>query len=74
MYTEVLRAIDGIAIFPIVSLVLFVTIFTGMLVWALRLGSDRLAAFARMPLDSAGDPAAVAARSSQGDSRDLEAR
>lgn len=74
MYTEVLGSIDGIAIFPIVSLVVFVTFFTGMLVWAFRLGGDRLAALARMPLDPTGDGAVRSDRPSQGDPRDREAR
>jgi hypothetical protein len=74
MYTEVLRSIDGIAIFPIVSLVVFVTFFSGMLIWASRLGGDRLATFARMPLDAADERSVRSERPSQGDSRDLEAR
>ena len=74
MYMEVLRSIEGIAIFPIVSLVVFVTFFTGMLIWTSRLGRDRLATFARMPLDTADDRSIRSDRPSQGDSRDLEAR
>ncbi len=74
MYTGVLGSIDGIAVFPIVSLVVFVTFFSGMLIWASRLGGDRLATFARMPLDPADDRSERLTRPSQGDSRDREAR
>jgi hypothetical protein len=51
MYTEVLRSIEGIAVFPIVSLVVFVTFFGAVLVWTSRLGADRVRDYADMPLD-----------------------
>ena len=37
MYKETLRAIDGIGLFPVVSLLLFVTVFTVALVRVLRM-------------------------------------
>ena len=37
MYKEMLRAIDGIGLFPVVSLLLFVTVFTVALVRVLRM-------------------------------------
>ena len=36
MYKEVLRTIVGIEIFPVLSLVIFLTVFMVMLVWVLR--------------------------------------
>ena len=58
MYKEVLRTIAGIEIFPVLSLVIFMTVFVVMLVWVLRLDRDRLAAYASLPLDdAAGRPA-----------------
>jgi hypothetical protein len=51
MYQEILRSIEGIGFFPAVSLVLFVAIFTAVVLRALRMdraGADRLAA---IPLD-----------------------
>jgi len=54
MYKEVLRTIAGIEIFPVLSLVIFVTVFVVMLVWVLRLDRARLAAYASLPLDDAG--------------------
>ena len=56
MYQEVLRSIAGIEVFPIISLVLFVTFFTLMLVRTSRLDRRRLSEMARQPLDPAGDP------------------
>lgn len=76
MYTEVLRSIDGIGIFPVISLVVFVTVFAAMLFWVLRLGGDRLSEFSHMPLDASGDNgrALFNDRISGGSSRDTQAR
>jgi hypothetical protein len=51
MYTEILQSIDGIGIFPVVSLVLFVIVFSGMLVQVFHLDRSRLDRMAAMPLD-----------------------
>ena len=53
MYTEILRSIDGVGLFPVVSLVLFVSVFTGVLVWALRADRKRLDRNAALPLSDA---------------------
>ena len=60
MHIDTLRAIAGIEIFPVVSLLLFVTVFTVVLVWTLRLDRARVAAAAHLPLDGT-TPAAGAA-------------
>jgi hypothetical protein len=51
MYTEVLRDIDGISIFPILSLVTFVVVFGIVLLRTARLDRRRLDRLARLPLD-----------------------
>ena len=50
MGMDTLRAIDGIEIFPVISLVLFVIVFTAMLVRAARLDRRQLDQCARIPL------------------------
>ena len=55
MYTDILRRIAGIEVFPVVSLLLFVTVFTVALIWTVRLDSDRVGRLARLPLDSPTD-------------------
>ena len=55
MYADILRRIAGVEVFPIVSLLLFVTVFTVVLVWTARLDATRLNRAASMPLD--GDEA-----------------
>jgi hypothetical protein len=51
MYTDILRRIAGIEVFPVVSLLLFVTVFTVALIWTLRLDPERVGRLARLPLD-----------------------
>ena len=43
MYKEILRTIVGIEVFPVLSLLLFVTVFVVMLVWVMRMDRGRLA-------------------------------
>jgi hypothetical protein len=54
MYKETLRAIDGIGLFPVVSLLLFVTVFTVALVRVLRMDRGVVARLASQPLDGDG--------------------
>jgi hypothetical protein len=51
MYKEVLQAIAGIEIFPVVSLLLFVGVFGTILYWTSRVDRARLVKLAQMPLD-----------------------
>jgi hypothetical protein len=51
MPAEVLRAIDGIAIFPVISLIVFVVVFAGVLIHSSRLDRHRLDRLAHLPLD-----------------------
>ena len=67
MYMEVLRSIEGVSIFPIVSLLVFVTFFTVMLLWTSRLKAPALRAYAHMPLDNA-----ERGLRTEGDDRDRE--
>jgi hypothetical protein len=50
MYTDILRGIEGVGIFPVVSLVLFVAVFTVVLVWAIRADRERMDRHAAIPL------------------------
>ena len=54
MYKETLRAIDGIGLFPVVSLLLFVTVFTVALVRVLRMDRGHVARLASLPMISIG--------------------
>ena len=71
MHIETLRAIAGIEIFPVISLLLFVTVFTVVLVWTFRLDRARVTAASHLPLDGSApssegtDGMAQAARSTK---------
>ena len=50
MYMDVLRSMTGIEVFPAVSLVLFLVLFAGVLVWTWRTDPARLDEIAAIPL------------------------
>ena len=51
MYKDVLRAVADIDTFPVVSLVLFITMFTIAVAWALYLDRASVETLAALPLD-----------------------
>lgn len=53
MYTEILRSIEGVGVYPVISLLMFVAVFTIVLVWAMRADRIRLALHAALPLSDA---------------------
>ena len=55
MYREILQSINGVGIFPVLSLLIFVSVFSLVLVATSRLSKARLAELARMPLDNGLD-------------------
>ena len=51
MYKEILRSIGGIDVYPVVSLVIFVTFFAIVIARALRMDARRVGHLANLPLD-----------------------
>lgn len=51
MYKEVLRSIDGVEVFPVISLLLFFAFFVGVVVWSIKLDRQRVSELAHLPLD-----------------------
>ena len=51
MYTDILRTISGVEVYPLVSLGLFVAFFSGVIGWAVRADGRRLDRLASIPLD-----------------------
>jgi hypothetical protein len=51
MYSDILRRIAGIEVFPVFSLVVFVAVFTIALVMTVRMDAKRVARLAQLPLD-----------------------
>jgi len=52
MYKEVLRSIEGIGIFPSISLVLFLGFFTGLIIYLVKKGKSHFEDASRLPLES----------------------
>jgi hypothetical protein len=48
--SEILRRIAGIEVFPVISLVIFVAVFAGVILWAVRADRRRLDLLASLPL------------------------
>jgi len=46
-----MSTIDGIAIYPIISLSIFVAFFTALIVWAVRSDKKKIQEIAEIPLD-----------------------
>ena len=51
MYKEVLRSIENIEIFPIISLLIFVLFFLGVFVWVLRVPKSYVDHMSSLPMD-----------------------
>jgi cbb3-type cytochrome oxidase subunit 3 len=51
MYKEVLRSIEGIGLYPVVSLVVFFLFFTTVFLWVSRIRREEAEHMAAMPLD-----------------------
>jgi len=57
MYSEILRSIAGIGVFPVISLLLFVGMFAAVLIWVWRADRTRLDEMAHIPLDASDQSA-----------------
>jgi cytochrome c oxidase cbb3-type subunit 4 len=51
MFSQNLSSIDGVSIFPIISLVLFFVMFSGVLYWVLKKDKSYMEKLANIPLE-----------------------
>ena len=56
MHKEVLRAIEGIGLYPVISLIVFFLFFTSVFLWVLRIRKADAKKMAAMPLDDGDTP------------------
>ena len=54
MISKYLSSIDGVEIFPIIVLLLFFSIFMGLIIWIIRIDKKYVTKMENMPLDSNG--------------------
>jgi hypothetical protein len=52
MYKNVLQAIEGIGIFPIISMLIFLAVFLTAIIWVIRVDKNHLQQMAELPLDA----------------------
>jgi cytochrome c oxidase cbb3-type subunit 4 len=52
MYKEVLQSIEGIGIYPIISMIVFVVFFAIVLVWYFKADKKYLKKMSNLPLDN----------------------
>lgn len=52
MYKNILQAIAGIGIFPLISLLLFFSFFVLVLIWFFRADKEHMQRMAQLPLDA----------------------
>lgn len=53
MYKDILLTITGIQVFPLISLILFVVVFTSVLISVARMDKQRAHRLAALPFDDA---------------------
>ena len=53
MISEALSAIKDVAVYPIVTLLIFFTAFLGVVVWTMRLRQSEVVRMSRLPLEDA---------------------
>lgn len=51
MYKEVLRSIENVEVFPVISLVIFVLFFVSIAIWAMRVPKDYIDHMSSLPMD-----------------------
>ena len=51
MYKEILRSIENVEIYPIISLVIFVAFFLGMFIWVVRVPKSYVDHMKSLPMD-----------------------
>ena len=51
MYKEILRSIENVEIYPIISLLLFVAFFGGMFIWVVRVPKSYVDHMKSLPMD-----------------------
>jgi cbb3-type cytochrome oxidase subunit 3 len=56
MHKEVLRAIEGIGLYPVISLIVFFLFFTTVFLWVVRIRKADAKKMAAMPLDDGDTP------------------
>lgn len=52
MYKELLQSIDGVSIYPLISLVVFVIFFIVMLIWMIKVDKNYIKKMENLPFEN----------------------
>lgn len=52
MFNNYLQAIEGVEIYPVIGLIIFLVVFTSVVIWVLRIDKNYLREAERLPLDN----------------------
>jgi len=52
MYKNVLQTIEGIGIFPMISMLIFFSVFIAAIVWVFKADKEHMQRMAELPLES----------------------
>jgi len=55
MFSDFMSSIDGIGIYPVISLLMFFTVFVGVGVYLITANKEKMKQMAMMPLDKSFD-------------------
>ncbi len=55
MFTNYLKSIEYVTVYPIVSLICFMALFIGVVIWALRADDKYIRRMEHLPLDTPAD-------------------
>ncbi|MDX5340773.1 MAG: cbb3-type cytochrome c oxidase subunit 3 [Cyclobacteriaceae bacterium] len=59
MYKEILRSIENVEIYPIISLIIFVVFFVGMFIWVVRVPKSYVDHMKSLPMDEEPDSSPI---------------
>lgn len=51
MFSNNLTSIDGVYIYPVIALVIFFSLFVGILIWTVRIKQSYISEMENLPLD-----------------------
>ena len=52
MYKETLRSIDGVSLFPVIAILIFVIFFLVVLYFVIRMDKNKVQEFSSLPLEN----------------------
>jgi cytochrome c oxidase cbb3-type subunit IV len=55
LYKELLQSIEGIEVYPIISLLIFLALFAGVVIWIIKLDKKYIKEVGALPLDNSED-------------------